>query len=176
MVDNETDELKTAKQARTGSEDMFHLISDEEIAKSLTLSNDEADVETDPNLTRSLAISTEELEKGEVNSCNEIWIKPGKSFAVPILVENVNTTLCWEFKSHPKDVVFSVCFQPDNKTKLSDAQTLVPSCKCDSHKQAVKGELTAKQVGIYTLVFDNTYSRLTSKKIEYALWSKKSTS
>jgi hypothetical protein len=36
---------------------------------------------------------------------------------------------------------------------------LVPACKCDSHKQAVRGELTAKQTGIYTLFFDNTYSR-----------------
>lgn len=53
-------------------------------------------------MTSSMTISTADLEKGEVNSQNEIWIKPGKTFAVPVLVDRFNTTLCWEFNSHPK--------------------------------------------------------------------------
>ncbi|VDI05792.1 Hypothetical predicted protein, partial [Mytilus galloprovincialis] len=166
MVDgNITDEIKEKQK-----DDQFHLISDEEVSKSLTEPQNSPLLTTDPNMTSSMTISTADLEKGEVNSQNEIWIKPGKTFAVPVLVDRFNTTLCWEFNSHPKDVVFGVHYQTMTG---SSSEVLIPPCKVDSHKQYVKGELTAKQLGIYSLIFDNTYSRFTSKKIIYKLWSNK---
>ncbi|KAK3106246.1 hypothetical protein FSP39_015970 [Pinctada imbricata] len=160
LVDpNETDEVKEGKAQRTSSkDDTFHVLSDEEIARSLTISQDSLPP-ADPNLTTSITITTEELDKGEVNSTNEVWIKAGKTFAVPIAIDKSNVTLCWEFTSYPKDVVFSVTFRRKTDSNSAADTELVPSCKCDSHKQAVKGELTAKQEGIYTLVFDNSYSR-----------------
>jgi hypothetical protein len=60
-------------------------------------------------MTSSITISTDDLEKGQVNSQNEMWIKPGKTFAVPVLVDRFNTTLCWEFNSTPKVFTCSVC-------------------------------------------------------------------
>jgi hypothetical protein len=45
------------------------------------------------SMTSSITISTDDLEKGQVNSQNETWIKPGKTFAVPVLVDRFNTTL-----------------------------------------------------------------------------------
>ncbi|XP_069120425.1 FYVE and coiled-coil domain-containing protein 1-like isoform X2 [Argopecten irradians] len=177
--ENETDENKVKKTATGEDEegaaapskdDIFHMISDEEISKSLT--EEAPPVSIDPTLTKSLTVSTEELEKGIVNSTNEVNIRAGRKFAVPVMVDKVNTILCWEFTSQPKDIVFSVTYQTRSDLPSSAAQTLVPSCKCDSHKQAVKGELTAKQLGVYTLTFDNTYSRLTSKKVSYYLWTR----
>ncbi|XP_060078063.1 FYVE and coiled-coil domain-containing protein 1-like [Ylistrum balloti] len=179
--ENETDETKVKKTA-TGDEedgasapskdDVFHMISDEEITKSLTMSEESQSINVDPTLTTSLTVSTEELEKGIINSTNEVTIRAGRRFAVPVMVDKVNTILCWEFTSQPKDIVFSVTYQTRSDLPLTASQTLVPPCKCDSHKQAVKGELTAKQLGIYTLTFDNSYSRMTSKKISYYLWTR----
>ena len=60
-------------------------------------------------MTSSITISTDDLEKGQVNSQNETWIKPGKTFAVPVLVDRFNTTLCWEFNSTPKVFTCSIC-------------------------------------------------------------------
>ncbi|XP_033733173.1 LOW QUALITY PROTEIN: FYVE and coiled-coil domain-containing protein 1-like [Pecten maximus] len=177
--ENETEETKVKKTA-TGEEeegavapskdDIFHMISDEEISKSM--SEDSQPVPLDPTLTTSLTISTEELEKGMINSTNEVTLRAGRRFAVPIMVDKLNTILCWEFTSQPKDIVFSVTYQTRTDLPSMAAQILVPPCKCDSHKQAVKGELTAKQLGVYTLIFDNTYSRLTSKKVSYCLWTR----
>lgn len=54
------------------------------------------------SMTSSMILSAEELENGEINRQNEIWIKPGKTFVVPITIDTVNTELCWEFTSQPK--------------------------------------------------------------------------
>ena len=58
-----------------------------------------------------------------------------------------------------QDVVFSVNYRPSQGVAVSEGQELVPPCKCDSHKQPTRGELAAKQRGVYTLIFDNTYSK-----------------
>ncbi|XP_046570399.1 FYVE and coiled-coil domain-containing protein 1-like [Haliotis rubra] len=156
-------------------EDPFHVITDEEVSKSLTeYEPDTLSSTLSANMTSSMILSAEELEKGEINRQNEIWIKPGNTFVVPIVIDTVNTELCWEFTSQPKDVVFSVKYRENESSPVDEAEDLVPPCKCDSHKQAVQGTLTAKQTGLYTLVFDNTYSRMTAKRIHYSLQSKAS--
>ncbi|XP_071103963.1 FYVE and coiled-coil domain-containing protein 1-like isoform X1 [Haliotis cracherodii] len=156
-------------------EDPFHVITDEEVSKSLTeYDPDTLSAALSANMTSSMILSAEELENGEINRQNEIWIKPGKTFVVPITIDTVNTELCWEFTSQPKDVVFSVKYRENESAPVSEAEDLVPPCKCDSHKQAVQGTLTAKQTGLYTLVFDNTYSRMTAKRIHYSLQSRSS--
>ncbi|KAH9494833.1 FYVE and coiled-coil domain-containing protein 1 [Bulinus truncatus] len=116
-------------------------------------------------MTCSSLLFAEELESGEVNKQNEVWLKPGKKFAVPIDIEEEKTVLHWEFTSYPKDIVFSVNFRSGQSINITDAEEVVAPCKCDSHKHSVTGELTAKKSGIYTLVFDNTYSRRQTQKL-----------
>ena len=50
----------------------------------------------------SMVLSAEELATGEINSQNEVWVKPGKCFAVPVSIQTANTMLLWEFSSQPK--------------------------------------------------------------------------
>ena len=50
----------------------------------------------------SMYIDMEELQNGEVNSQNEVWIKPGKSFAVPVIIGRTDSLFGWEFTSYPK--------------------------------------------------------------------------
>lgn len=177
---NETDEVKRVKKGSVGEgtegltkDEIFHLVSDEEIARSQSASSDDFQYQDpNPNVTTGIVIKAAELEKGEVNNSSEFWIKPGKSHAIPVVIDKQNTVLCWEFTSHPKDVIFSVTYVEFDRPDPTLTHSLVPPCKCDSHKQAVRGELTAKQTGVYSLLFDNTYSRITSKKINYSLWTR----
>ncbi|XP_062571549.1 FYVE and coiled-coil domain-containing protein 1-like isoform X2 [Saccostrea cucullata] len=177
---NETDEIKRVKKGSVGDgnevlskDEIFHLVSDEEVARSQSFSSSEFQYQDpDPNVTTGITIKAEELEKGEVNNSSEFWVKAGKSHAIPVVIDKQNTVLCWEFRSHPKDVIFSVTYMEFERPDPAITHCLVPACKCDSHKQAVRGELTAKQTGIYTLLFDNTYSRITAKRICYSLWTR----
>lgn len=54
------------------------------------------------SVTTGIVIKAAELEKGEVNNSSEFWIKPGKSHAIPVVIDKQNTVLCWEFTSQPK--------------------------------------------------------------------------
>lgn len=54
------------------------------------------------SVTTGKVIKAAELEKGEVNNSSEFWIKPGKSHAIPVVIDKQNTVLCWEFTSQPK--------------------------------------------------------------------------
>ena len=47
-------------------------------------------------------LNLDELENGDINSQNEVWIKAGKCFAVPVEISKPNTVFGWEFTSYPK--------------------------------------------------------------------------
>ncbi|XP_033624733.1 FYVE and coiled-coil domain-containing protein 1-like isoform X1 [Asterias rubens] len=117
---------------------------------------------------------TTELEAG-VN--DDITIKAGQSHAIPIHLDAPGIVLCWEFASAPKTIAFSVTFQPGMELPASSDKTqvdeLIPLCKCNSHRHAVQGELMARKAGIYTLLFDNSFSRFTQKTVKYSLQVKR---
>ena len=47
-------------------------------------------------------LNLDELENGDINNQNEVWIKAGKCFAVPVEISKPNTVFGWEFTSYPK--------------------------------------------------------------------------
>ena len=59
----------------------------------------------------SMVLSAEELATGEINSQNEVWVKPGKCFAVPVSIQTANTMLLWEFSSQPKVGISTQAFR-----------------------------------------------------------------
>jgi len=54
------------------------------------------------SMSCSMCISLEDLDRGEVSSQNEVWIKAGRLFAVPVNITKSNTVFGWEFTSYPK--------------------------------------------------------------------------
>ncbi|XP_062615341.1 FYVE and coiled-coil domain-containing protein 1-like [Saccostrea cucullata] len=180
MISRQQDDegLEDSSELLDGNEvlskdEIFHLVSDEKVARSQSFSSSEFQYQDpDPNVTTGITIKAEKLEKGEVNNSSEFWVKACKSHAIPVVIDKQNTVLCWEFRCHPKDVIFSVTYMEFDRPDPAVTHCLVPACKCDSHEQAVRGELTAKQTGIYVLLFDNTYSRITAKRICYSLWTR----
>jgi len=147
---------------------MFQVVTQAELERSRSSSDyaSQQGAGMPDNMTSSILLSGTDLLQETVNSGNSVWIKPGATFAVPVAVEKEGAALTWEFSSQPKDIVFSVTFQ---ENVSSESEIVVSPCKCDSHKQTVHGELCANKPGVYTLVFDNTYSRLTSKQVTYSL-------
>ncbi|XP_070536598.1 FYVE and coiled-coil domain-containing protein 1-like [Ptychodera flava] len=179
---------ETAHEADSSRDDVFDVIGEDEIALSK-----EAEVEDnnetkeqaenkstlgnslevkEESLTSSLVMSAEQLESFSEESYEE-WIKAGKSYAVPVKVDKPGVVLCWEFSTEPKDIAFSVTYKESEETILKESQVLIPLFRCNSHRQSVQGELIAKQAGIYTLIFDNSFSRFTSKKARYKLQIKR---
>lgn len=162
-------EVAIANDCPKNSPSDFAVISDEEVAKMRT---EKAESDNDLTFPSSITVSLEELERGEINSQRVIWIRYGCIYTVSVVVDRDGLDICWEFTTYPKDIAFGVHYTPENSNfKLSDESSLiiVPVQKCNSHKQTIKGQLTPRDMGIYKIIFDNTYSRLTSKKVTYSL-------
>lgn len=58
-----------------------------------------------------------------------------------------------------QDIQFSITYHCNNSQPLSQAEIVLSPRRCNSVKEPIKGVLTAKKTGVYTLIFDNSYSR-----------------
>ncbi|KAM8838043.1 FYVE and coiled-coil domain-containing protein 1 isoform 1-T1 [Synchiropus picturatus] len=99
----------------------------------------------------------------------ELFIKSSCYSTIPITVSHPGPTVGWTFTSEPKSISFSVIYRESSNTPLEQAKVLIPLTRCDSHKETIQGELKVRNPGEYTLVFDNSFSRFISKKVQYHL-------
>ncbi|NXT61523.1 FYCO1 protein, partial [Chaetops frenatus] len=115
-----------------------------------------------------LPLTVEEiLNFGESN--RELFIKSSTYSIIPITVTEMGLTISWIFSSDPKSISFSVVFQESEDTPLDQCKVLIPMTRCNSHKETVRGQVKVRNSGIYTLIFDNTFSRFISKRVFYHL-------
>ncbi|XP_038077168.1 FYVE and coiled-coil domain-containing protein 1-like [Patiria miniata] len=181
---------RTHQSGSDGDEPDFDLISEEEIVAAR---NEPAPSESPSNgatrgqrgLAEKSTFTSPTLHMSDLEAGNkaddDIIIKAGHSYAVPIHLDAPGIILCWEFASAPKTVSFSVTYQPADPPSPTDGtqgqpsqvDELIPLCKCNSHRHAVQGELMARKAGIYTLLFDNSFSRFTQKSVKYSLQVKR---
>lgn len=94
-----------------------------------------------------------------------VTVSPGKRHLIPVLVGTQRATLSWKFSTEKKSIRFGVAFKLSETKKDSECETVVPLSQCNSHCKSVKGEVTDVSPGVYILVFDNTLSRFTSKRL-----------
>ncbi|KFQ98056.1 FYVE and coiled-coil domain-containing protein 1 [Opisthocomus hoazin] len=115
-----------------------------------------------------LPLTVEEiLNFGESN--RELFIKSSTYSIIPITVTEVGLTISWIFSSDPKSISFSVVYQESEETPLDQCKVLIPMTRCNSHKETIRGQVKVRNSGIYTLIFDNTFSRFISKRVFYHL-------
>ncbi|NWI43784.1 FYCO1 protein, partial [Picathartes gymnocephalus] len=115
-----------------------------------------------------LPLTVEEiLNFGESN--RELFIKSSTYSVIPITVTEVGLTISWIFSSDPKSISFSVVYQESEDTPLDQCKVLIPMTRCNSHKETIRGQVKVRNPGIYTLIFDNTFSRFISKRVFYHL-------
>ncbi|XP_052042815.1 FYVE and coiled-coil domain-containing protein 1 [Apodemus sylvaticus] len=115
-----------------------------------------------------LPLTVEEITSfGEGN--RELFVRSSTYSLIPITVAEPGLTISWVFSSDPKSISFSVVFQETEDTPLDQCKVLIPTTRCNSHKESIRGQLKVRTPGIYLLIFDNTFSRFISKKVFYHL-------
>ncbi|KFO92228.1 FYVE and coiled-coil domain-containing protein 1, partial [Buceros rhinoceros silvestris] len=115
-----------------------------------------------------LPLTVEEiLNFGESN--RELFIKSSTYSIIPITVTEMGLTISWVFSSDPKSISFSVVYQESEDTPLDQCKVLIPMTRCNSHKETIRGQVKVRNCGVYTLIFDNTFSRFISKRVFYHL-------
>nr|XP_046213737.1 FYVE and coiled-coil domain-containing protein 1-like [Oncorhynchus gorbuscha] len=141
-----------ASTAETTSEDQTGAVQDAEIC--LLRSGE---------LTVRVPFSVEEISVFG-DGLRELFIRSGCYSSIPITGSTLGATIHWLFTSQPKSISFSVLYREDTHTPLEEAKVLIPLTRCQSHKETMTGELI-----VYTLIFDNSFSRFISKKVLYRL-------
>nr|XP_004662201.2 FYVE and coiled-coil domain-containing protein 1 [Jaculus jaculus] len=99
----------------------------------------------------------------------ELFVRSGTYSLIPITVAEPGLTVSWVFSSDPKSISFSVVFQETKDSPLDQCKVLIPTTRCNSHKENIRGQLKVRTPGIYMLIFDNTFSRFISKRVFYHL-------
>uniref|UniRef100_A0A8C6WA84 FYVE and coiled-coil domain-containing protein 1 n=1 Tax=Nannospalax galili TaxID=1026970 RepID=A0A8C6WA84_NANGA len=115
-----------------------------------------------------LPLTVDEITNfGEGN--RELFVRSSTYSLIPITVTEPGLTISWVFSSDPKSISFSVVFRETEDTPLDQCKVLIPTTRCNAHKENIRGQLKVRSPGIYLLIFDNTFSRFISKKVFYHL-------
>ncbi|XP_045622041.2 FYVE and coiled-coil domain-containing protein 1 isoform X2 [Procambarus clarkii] len=180
-----TDTSRSSHPLPIGSQDPdddeFAMIDDDEVQNSRLSSSpssgspaSSSDVITETRATKEI-LTPDSLSSSPPTNA-EAWVGAGTRVLVPVDLPP-GVILHWNFVSEPKSVSFAVLHQPEANSHqepeagaASQQRILIPTTRVASTQgAAVKGRLLTKQPGVYTLVFDNSFSRFTAKKVTYSL-------
>ncbi|XP_018596321.2 FYVE and coiled-coil domain-containing protein 1 [Scleropages formosus] len=119
-------------------------------------------------LTLAVPLGIEEVVQFG-DSSRELSIRSSCYSTVPITVPEAGPTISWVFSSEPKSVSFSVVYSEAADAPVEQSKVLIPLTRCSSHQETIQGQLKVRNPGVYTLIFDNSFSRFISKKVLYHL-------
>ncbi|XP_043575372.1 FYVE and coiled-coil domain-containing protein 1 isoform X1 [Chiloscyllium plagiosum] len=119
-------------------------------------------------ITLKIPLKLDEIKEFGDHS-RELFVKASCYSLIPIGVEECGLTISWIFSSDPKSISFSVVYQESEQTPYEQCKVLIPLTRCNSHKETIQGQLKVRNPGLYLLIFDNSFSRFTSKKVLYHL-------
>jgi hypothetical protein len=91
----------------------------------------------------------------------KVFVGAGQMYSVEVHASS-GTHINWNFCTDKCDIVFRVDFE--------DSDEVIPPCRVDSHLCTQKGRITCEASGLYTLVFDNSYSSFKGKYLRYIVW------
>ncbi|CAG7721381.1 unnamed protein product [Allacma fusca] len=92
----------------------------------------------------------------------QVVVSPGQLYTVEVHA-GYGMEINWNFCTDKFDIMFRVDFEDD--------EIVLEPCRVDSHLCVQKGRMTCERKGLYTLVFDNTYSSYTGKSLRYIVWT-----
>uniref|UniRef100_A0A9J8CRU2 FYVE and coiled-coil domain-containing protein 1 n=1 Tax=Cyprinus carpio carpio TaxID=630221 RepID=A0A9J8CRU2_CYPCA len=119
-------------------------------------------------LTASMPLDINEIPHFGDGS-RELFVKSSCYSAIPITVGDCGPIISWVFSSEPKSISFTVVYRETLDTPVEQAKVLIPLTRCNSHKETIQGQLKVRNPGVYALIFDNSFSRFLSKKVNYHL-------
>ncbi|KAF4096373.1 FYVE and coiled-coil domain-containing protein 1 [Onychostoma macrolepis] len=119
-------------------------------------------------LTASVPLDIDEIPHFGDGS-RELFVKSSCYSTIPITVGDCGPIISWVFSSEPKSISFTVVYRETLDTPVEQAKVLIPLTRCNSHKETIQGQLKVRNPGVYTLIFDNSFSRFLSKRVNYQL-------
>ncbi|XP_034386132.1 FYVE and coiled-coil domain-containing protein 1 isoform X1 [Cyclopterus lumpus] len=133
-----------------------------------TVQDSEINLLKSGEVTMAVPLSIDDISQFGDGS-REILIKSSCYSVITVAVGNCGPTISWTFSSEPKSIAFSVVYRESSDTHVEQSKVLIPLTRCNSHKETIQGQLKVRNPGLYTLVFDNSFSRFISKKVFYHL-------
>ncbi|XP_073705340.1 FYVE and coiled-coil domain-containing protein 1 [Garra rufa] len=155
---SETQQLSSSDV--TSTEDSDELIGSVQDAEIHLLKSGE--------MTLSVPFSVEDVTQFGDKS-KELFIRSSCYSMILISAAHPGPTISWVFSSETKSICFSVVYRENLDTPLEQAKVLIPLTRCNSHKETIQGQLKVRNPGEYALIFDNSFSRFLSKKVQYKL-------
>ncbi|XP_014914464.1 FYVE and coiled-coil domain-containing protein 1 [Poecilia latipinna] len=120
------------------------------------------------DVTLAVPLSVEDISQFGDGS-RELFIKSSCYSTINITVADCEATIGWMFSSEPKSISLGVVYRESSDSEVEQAKVLIPLTRCNSHKETIQGQVKARHPGLYTLIFDNSFSRFISKKVFYHL-------
>ncbi|XP_024134159.1 FYVE and coiled-coil domain-containing protein 1 isoform X1 [Oryzias melastigma] len=123
-------------------------------------------------VTMTVPLNTEDISQFGDGS-RELFIKSSCYSVITVAVSDCGPTISWMFSSEPKSISFSVVYRESWDAQVEQSKVLIPLTRCNSHKETVQGQLKVRAPGLYSLIFDNSFSRFVAKKVFYHLTMEK---
>ncbi|XP_042337521.1 FYVE and coiled-coil domain-containing protein 1 [Plectropomus leopardus] len=133
-----------------------------------TVQDSEINLLKSGEVTMAVPLSIEDISQFGDGS-RELFVKSSCYSVITVAVGDCGLTISWMFSSEPKSISFSVVYRESTDTHVEQSKVLIPLTRCNSHKETIQGQLKVRNPGLYTLVFDNSFSRFISKKVFYHL-------
>ncbi|XP_020503248.2 FYVE and coiled-coil domain-containing protein 1 [Labrus bergylta] len=137
-----------------------------------TVQDSEINLLRSGEVTVAVPLSIEDISQFGDGS-RELFIKSSCYSVITVAVGDCGPTISWVFSSEPKSISFSVVYRESAETQVDQSKVLIPLTRCNSHKETIQGQLKVRHPGLYTLIFDNSFSRFISKKVFYHLTMEK---
>ncbi|XP_060889189.1 FYVE and coiled-coil domain-containing protein 1 [Labrus mixtus] len=137
-----------------------------------TVQDSEINLLRSGEVTVAVPLSIEDISQFGDGS-RELFVKSSCYSVITVAVGDCGPTISWMFSSEPKSISFSVVYRESAETQVDQSKVLIPLTRCNSHKETIQGQLKVRHPGLYTLIFDNSFSRFISKKVFYHLTMEK---
>ncbi|KAM9358165.1 FYVE and coiled-coil domain-containing protein 1 [Symphorus nematophorus] len=137
-----------------------------------TVQDSEINLLKSGEVTMAVPLSIDDISQFGDGS-KELFIKSSCYSVITVAVGDCGPTISWMFSSEPKSISFSVVYRESADTQVEQSKVLIPLTRCSSHKETIQGQLKVRHPGLYTLIFDNSFSRFISKKVFYHLTMEK---
>uniref|UniRef100_A0A8C4DNH1 FYVE and coiled-coil domain-containing protein 1 n=1 Tax=Dicentrarchus labrax TaxID=13489 RepID=A0A8C4DNH1_DICLA len=137
-----------------------------------TVQDSEINLLKSGEVTMAVPLSIDDITQFGDGS-RELFIKSSCYSVITVVVGDCGPTISWMFSSEPKSISFSVVYRESSDTQVEQSKVLIPLTRCSSHKETIQGQLKVRHPGLYTLIFDNSFSRFISKKVFYHLTMEK---
>lgn len=100
---------------------------------------------------------------------HKVEIASREKFIQEVDVGEVGTILEWKFKSEGHDIGFQLFWAAEARSKKDKREDIIPFQRVNAHTQVQEGSIVCEKVGVYSLVFDNSFSVLKSKTVLYQI-------